>query len=108
MILFMRSWKNAKNKSMKQFIILLTAIAFAACNEQGADNTAASTGNMPHMHSDAAVKPDFSNVQFASKRDTICRMPLSAGISDTAIVGGKTYGFCSKECKAAFLQQANQ
>lgn len=49
------------------------------------------------------VKKDFSHVVFATKKDTICGMPLSAGIEDTLQFDGKVYGFCSKECKNAFV-----
>jgi YHS domain-containing protein len=73
-----------------------------ACNETKQENTTEATA-MNHMPASTAV-PDFSMVQFASKRDTTCRMPLTAGIADTAIVDGKPYGFCSKECKEEFLK----
>jgi YHS domain-containing protein len=49
------------------------------------------------------VKKDFSHVVFATKKDTSCGMPLSAGIEDTLQFDGKVYGFCSKECKDAFV-----
>lgn len=45
----------------------------------------------------------FEGVQFASRRDTICGMPISAGVEDTLILRGKIYGFCSTECKNMFL-----
>ncbi|HVY76036.1 MAG TPA: YHS domain-containing protein [Puia sp.] len=48
--------------------------------------------------------PDFSGIQFASKKDLACGMPLTAGVGDTAQVNGKIYGFCSKECKDEFLK----
>jgi YHS domain-containing protein len=38
-----------------------------------------------------------------NKKDLNCGMPLSAGIGDTAHYQGKVYGFCSTECKDAFL-----
>jgi YHS domain-containing protein len=39
-----------------------------------------------------------------SKKDHVCGMPVSAGISDTAHYKGKVYGFCSKECKDEFVK----
>jgi len=58
------------------------------------------------MKSDSAVaaKKDFSKIQFASKLDYSCFMPLTAGVGDTAIIDGKVYGFCSKECKDDFMK----
>lgn len=49
------------------------------------------------------VKKDFNHVVFATKKDTSCGMPLSAGIEDSLQFDGKVYGFCSKECKNAFV-----
>ncbi|MDP9042173.1 MAG: YHS domain-containing protein [Bacteroidota bacterium] len=31
-------------------------------------------------------------------------MPVSAGIADTVHYNGKVYGFCSDECRDAFLK----
>ncbi len=47
---------------------------------------------------------DFSHVKFALDLDLGCYMPLTAGIEDTAMVDGKVYGFCSKECKEEFYK----
>lgn len=59
-----------------------------------------------HTMDTKSEKKDFSHIQFAINKDTICGMPLSAGISDTAQVDGKIYGFCSPECKETFLAEA--
>lgn len=39
-----------------------------------------------------------------NKKDFACGMPVSAGISDTCQIDGKSYGFCSTECKAEFMK----
>jgi hypothetical protein len=57
------------------------------------------------LPSDTAAKKDFTNITFASKRDTTCGMPLSAGIGDTLQWNGKVYGFCSKKCKDVFVEK---
>jgi YHS domain-containing protein len=41
---------------------------------------------------------------FDYKKDPSCGMPLTAGVEDTLHYKGKLYGFCSKECKDAFLK----
>ncbi|MEX1202957.1 MAG: DUF2911 domain-containing protein [Ferruginibacter sp.] len=38
------------------------------------------------------------------KRDPVCFMPITAGISDTTLYKNEVVGFCSSECKALFLQ----
>lgn len=52
----------------------------------------------------AEVTIDVSKIQFASKEDPVCGMPITAGISDTAVIKGKVYGFCAKECKDEYLK----
>lgn len=64
----------------------------------------------PSDHNAMEARPetkDFSGVKFASDKDPACGMPLSAGITDTATVDGKIYGFCSPECKDEFLASAH-
>jgi YHS domain-containing protein len=48
--------------------------------------------------------PRYTSEMVVNKKDFICGMPVKAGIEDTAHVNGKAYGFCSKECKDAFLK----
>jgi YHS domain-containing protein len=38
-----------------------------------------------------------------NKYDPVCKMPVTAGITDTTSHNGKTIGFCSPECKEEFL-----
>ncbi len=47
----------------------------------------------------------YAGITMASKYDTSCGMPLSAGLEDTVQYKNKVYGFCSKECKAAFVKK---
>ncbi|MBL0145249.1 MAG: YHS domain-containing protein [Chitinophagaceae bacterium] len=56
------------------------------------------------------VKEDsaFKNVVFDAKKDLVCQMPVTAGVSDTAHYKGKVYGFCAKECKDEFLKDPQQ
>jgi len=58
-------------------------------------------------HQDSMVIKEVANykdIVFDSKKDLVCGMPTSAGISDTAHYKGKVYGFCSKECKEEFYK----
>lgn len=49
-------------------------------------------------------KNAFKEMKFDNIKDLVCGMPLTAGVGDTANYIGKVYGFCSKECKEAFLK----
>lgn len=60
-----------------------------------------------HIHQDSMIikaELNFKDIVFDSKKDLVCGMPTSAGISDTAHFKGKVYGFCSKECKDEFYK----
>ncbi|MGB5007600.1 MAG: YHS domain-containing protein [Ferruginibacter sp.] len=49
-------------------------------------------------------EPSFTGVVFDSRKDLVCGMPVTAGVSDTAHYKGKVYGFCAAECKAEFIK----
>ena len=88
---------------MKQSIILTIAISIItgiACNSAGDKKI-----EFISPAKDTGPKKDYTKVVFASKKDTTCGMPLSAGIGDTLHWNGKVYGFCSKECKDAFVEK---
>jgi YHS domain-containing protein len=46
----------------------------------------------------------FTSAMVDNKKDPNCGMPVSAGIADTVHYNGKVYGFCSDECRDAFLK----
>src|ERR1700749_2842555 len=50
------------------------------------------------------VKPKFTAAMVDNKKDPNCGMPVTAGIADTVHYKGKVYGFCSDECRDAFLK----
>lgn len=55
------------------------------------------------MGSEAKQNHDqFKPEMVVNTTDFVCGMPVSAGIIDTAHFEGKTYGFCSSECKSEF------
>jgi len=51
-----------------------------------------------------SVKEKFTAAMVDNKLDPNCGMPVTAGIADTIHYDGKIYGFCSEECKQAFLK----
>lgn len=50
----------------------------------------------------------YKQMKFDNKKDFICEMPVTAGVSDTAQYKGKVYGFCATECKEEFLKNPEQ
>jgi YHS domain-containing protein len=89
------------------FSSLLVAFLFASC----ANNETASTPSLEPVKHGSSMQvavsdslPKFTAEMVNNKRDFICGMPVSAGISDTAHYKGKVYGFCATECKEEFLK----
>jgi YHS domain-containing protein len=79
------------------------ALFFISCKESKKKEIESVT----HKHQDSMVikeEANYKDIIFDSKKDLICGMPTSAGISDTAHFMGKIYGFCSKECKDEFYK----
>lgn len=72
---------------------------------------AACAGNSGHetpAHGDSSmtVAPEekqYDTALVANRRDPVCRMPIKAGIYDTAHYQGAVIGFCSTACKDSFL-----
>ena len=46
----------------------------------------------------------LKSLHFDYDKDPACGMPLKYGLEDSATYKGKLYGFCSRECKEAFLK----
>jgi YHS domain-containing protein len=60
----------------------------------------------PAQDSMLTMAPDevqYDTALVANKRDPVCRMPIRAGIYDTAHYHGAVLGFCSTACKDSFL-----
>ena len=57
---------------------------------------------VPATIKDSAKK--YTAAMVDNKKDPSCGMPVTAGIADTVHYNGKVYGFCSDECKQAFLK----
>lgn len=85
-------------------ILLLTSCNYiTGNNRESKENDKAGTGRVRSDTAAIAVT-DLSNLRFASDRDTACGMPLSAGLSDTLVLNGAVYGFCTPACKQLFRE----
>lgn len=92
---------------MNRFLgIMMVAMVVLACNSQSNNSnqtdqqqSAIDTAGM--MTSEAEITYDTALV--ANKKDPVCRMPIRMGVYDTAHYKNEVLGFCSPECKTAFV-----
>ena len=87
-------------------IFAASLIIAASCNNVSKPNSL-QTDSSKVQHINTTLQTDTTKFTLSmadNKKDFVCRMPLTAGIGDTAHYKGKVYGFCSKGCKEAFLQ----
>lgn len=86
---------------MKRFLLLCACIVIAtSCRNE---KTVRKNGYSPDSLVNT-VKVKYTPAMVDNKMDLACGMPLTAGIKDTCHYKGKVYGFCSTECKEAFLK----
>lgn len=98
----------------KYFLLGMIITVLAGCDNMPAiqeKKTADDPGAMHHsptvtnsMDAIKALKAKYAPLKFASKRDTICGMPITAGVVDTLMLEGKIYGFCATGCKEEFAK----
>jgi YHS domain-containing protein len=81
--------------------LLFTAISLFifSCQEKAPKQT-----TMAPMASSDTSTHRFTAAMVDNKKDPGCGMPVTAGIKDTVHYNGKVYGFCSDECRDAFLK----
>jgi YHS domain-containing protein len=87
--------------------LIIISLIFTAChqNPKSVENDAASSPTTDTMSVKAdSTKPKFTVAMVDNKKDPNCGMPVTAGIADTVHYKGKVYGFCSDECRDAFLK----
>ena len=88
---------------MKIYIGALIILVLAACG-----GSTAPVKHTPAPDSMTAMAPEeveYDTALVGNRRDPVCRMPIRAGIYDTAHYNGAILGFCSSACKDSFLLQ---
>lgn len=85
---------------MKYFLPVLM-IAAIACNQQPKSVSSDTIHTAMTVASENEIQYDTAIVD--NRRDPVCKMPVKAGIFDTAHYQGKVIGFCSSSCKDSFL-----
>jgi len=94
-----------KNISPLHFL-WISLLALAAChqNPKSEENTDAVVSADSMVIKSDSSKPKFTVAMVDNKKDPNCGMPVTAGIADTVHYKGKVFGFCSDECRDAFLK----
>jgi YHS domain-containing protein len=87
---------------MKQLFVIAYVLFLAACANSNEKNevkkdTSAAAASMP-------MQAKYTADMVDNQRDPSCGMPAKAGLEDTVHYKGHVIGFCSKECKDAFLK----
>lgn len=95
----MKSISGLSNQRWLLCVLTVIGVFAGACNEKPKVEMTA----VPGVRSDIS-KPKFTAAMVDNKKDPNCGMPVTAGIADTVHYKGKVYGFCSDECKQAFLK----
>ncbi len=94
-------------KKISQFyFVFVFMLAIAAChqNPKSEESDAVITGADTMIVKTDSNKPVYTAAMVDNKKDPNCGMPVTAGIADTVHYKGKVYGFCSDECRDAFLK----
>lgn len=90
--------------------LVFFAVVFISCNNNNASQKTDSDDLVHREHINSSAMSghvaqsdmDLSHLKFASDNDTACGMPLSTGVTDTLVLNGKVYGFCTPACKTQF------
>ena len=87
---------------IKSFLILFILVTGVMSCKQKQQSEA--QPDLENHSMQASTMETYKDVKFDDKKDLVCGMPVSAGITDTAHYKGKVHGFCAKECKDEFLK----
>ena len=92
--------------SARLYFILISMLSIAAChqNPKSEENADVSVSSDSMVVKADSSKPKFTVAMVDNKKDPNCGMPVTAGIADTVHYKGKVIGFCSDECRDAFLK----
>ena len=88
-------------------ILVATFVILASCNNgpDDADKAAAAKQRVDSaMEAAKHAGIDITGLAIEPK-DPYCEMPVTAGVTDTATINGKLYGFCAATCKEEYLKE---
>ena len=82
-------------------IILMTSFIIVSCNNFKDDKKMSEKEVKKDTLTEHTINPGL----LVNKKDPVCEMPVSAGVTDTLTYKGNLLGFCSEECKAEFVKK---
>lgn len=89
---------------MRHFILTLVILGSLQSCKQKTQVDSLTEKSIVVDSSNLLEKNPYKDFVFDAKKDLVCGMPTSAGVSDTMHYKEKVYGFCSKECKDEFIK----
>ena len=87
-------------------LLCCAALLLFACKNEPAKENSTAKADTSKMEMPKADSVKYTVAMVDNAKDPSCGMPVGAGIDDTAHVKNKVLGFCSKECKEAFMKDA--
>jgi YHS domain-containing protein len=85
------------------FLISVLITITGACNQQPQ-----AVSSPAVLQQQDSIEKKFTAAMVDNRKDPNCGMPVTAGIEDTVHYNGKVYGFCSEQCKQAFLKNPTE
>lgn len=97
--------KSVRNLLTSISCIVAICLFISACQSEPAKTEEKpATDSVAAMQTADTTSHALEHLLVDNLKDPSCGMPVSAGIHDTAHYKEKVLGFCSKECKDAFLK----
>ena len=83
-------------------IILMASCMMVACNNVVKEDKKMSE---KEVKKDTLSEHTINPGLLVNKKDPVCEMPITAGVTDTVTYKGNLLGFCSEECKSEFMKK---
>jgi len=84
--------------------LIILSMVLLSCGQSNEKVNANSADTTQVATMDTTTEKSYAVSLVNNKKDPSCGMPVTAGISDTAHYENLVLGFCSTECKNAFLK----
>ncbi|MFV0606665.1 MAG: hypothetical protein ACK5NK_12565 [Niabella sp.] len=96
---------------MKNIILIISTVFISlllttSCNEPQdvKENTHDHNHHQENNSGKQETEHSIHGFKLASNRDTICHMHVDENVKDTIMLEEQVLGFCSSDCREAFLQ----